>query len=271
MHSPPLGPDEPGLQVQEAKAELPVDEFEFSGHARQVDDAVGLTAVEYFPAPQCLQIVDPVDTLYFPAKHAVQAPPSGPVEPALQVQLVEAELPTGEMESCGQALHVELAEAPTGVEYFPASQSVHASDPVEVLYFPATHAVHVFPSGPVVEYFPASQSVHASDPVEVLYFPATHAVHVPPSGPVDPALQVQAVLPAGELEFDGQALHVELAEAPSGVEYFPASQSMHASDPVEALYLPATHAVHVPPSGPVDPALQVQLVEAELPTGEMES
>ena len=37
---------------------------------------------------------------------------------------------------------------------------------------------------------------------------------------VHPALQVQfvkAALPAGELEFDGQALHVELAEAPTAV------------------------------------------------------
>ena len=67
----------------------------------------------------------------------------------------------------------------------------------------------------------ALPSVQATDPVDVLYFPATHAVHGPPSSPVDPVLQVQfvkAALPASELKFDGQALHVMLDEAPNSVE-----------------------------------------------------
>jgi len=38
---------------------------------------------------------------------------------------------------------------------------------------------------------------------------------------------VKAVLPAGELEFDGQAMHVELAEAPAAAEYVPVPQSVH--------------------------------------------
>jgi hypothetical protein len=85
----------------------------------------------------------------------------------------------------------------------------------------------------VVEYVPAPQSVHRADPVSALYFPATHVVHEPPSGPVHPALQVQfvnAVLPAGESEFDGQALHVELA----AVEYVPAPQSVLRTSPQDA-------------------------------------
>jgi hypothetical protein len=169
-------------------------------------------------AGQAVQAADPVDALYFPATHAEQVPPAGPENPALQVQLVKAELPTGELEFDGQA-------------------------------------------------------EHATDPVNALYFPATHAVQVPPRGPVHPALQVQLVkdaLPAGELEFDGQALHVELAEAPTAAEYVPAPQSEHVPIPVNSLYFPATHAEQVPPAGPVDPALQVQLVKAELPTGELE-
>ncbi len=65
-------------------------------------------------------------------------------------QLVTFALPGGELwESDGQATHVELAEAPTEVEYLPATQSVQAAVPVDSLYFPATHAVHVPPSGPV--------------------------------------------------------------------------------------------------------------------------
>ena len=65
---------------------------------------------------------------------------------------------------------------------------------------------------------------------------ATDSVHgPPPAGPENPALQVQfvkAALPAGEVEFDGQALHVELAEAPTSVEYVPAPQSVHRAAPV---------------------------------------
>ena len=72
------------------------------------------------------------------------------------------------------------------------------------------------------------QSEQVTDPVNALYSPATHAEQVPPpSGPVDPALQVQVLksaLPAGELEFDEQTLHVELAEAPTAVEYVPTPQ-----------------------------------------------
>ena len=41
---------------------------------------------------------------------------SGSVHPALQVQFVKAELPTGELEFDGQALHVMLDEAPNSVE-----------------------------------------------------------------------------------------------------------------------------------------------------------
>ncbi len=81
---------------------------------------------------------------------------------------------------------------------------------------------------------------------------------------------VKAALPAGEVEFDGQAMHVELAEDPPAVEYVPASQSEHAADPVDVLYFPATHAAHGPPFGPVDPVLQVQFVKAALPAVELE-
>ena len=74
--------------------------------------------------------------------------PSGPVYPALQVQFVKAELPSDELEFVGQSLHVELAEAPTAVEYVPAGQSLQLAEPVDALYVPASHAVHVPPSGP---------------------------------------------------------------------------------------------------------------------------
>jgi len=61
---------------------------------------------------------------------------------------------------------------------------------------------------------------------------------------------VEAVLASGELE--------------------PAAHAVQASLPAAALYLPASHATHASPSGPVKPALHVQAVEAVLPSGELE-
>jgi hypothetical protein len=40
-------------------------------------------------------------------------------------------------------------------------------------------------------------------------------------------------LRAGELELDGQALHVELDETPTAVEYVPTPQSVQTADPVQ--------------------------------------
>ena len=61
------------------------------------------TVAEYAPAPQSVHTADPFVTLYFPATHAVHAPPSGPEYPALQVQLAKTELPAGDMEFVGQS------------------------------------------------------------------------------------------------------------------------------------------------------------------------
>ncbi len=230
----------------------------------------------------------PVDSLYFPATHAVHEPPFAPVDPALQVQLVKAALPAGELEFDRQALHVEFAEAPTAVEYVPAAQSQQVAAPVDSLYFPDAHAVHEPPFAPVdpalqVQSVEAAlpsgefefdkQARQVAAPADGLYFPVTQAAHGPPFGPVDPALQVQlveAALPAGELEFDGQMLHVEFVEVPTAVEYVPAPQSVHAADPVNTLYFPVAQNEHGPAFAPVDPALQVQLVKAALPAGELE-
>ena len=114
-----------------------------------------------------------------------------------------------------------------------ASGSVRqAADPIDVLYFPATHAVHGSPFDPVdpalqMQFVKAAlpageveldgHAVHRPDPVTVLYFPSMHAVHGPPSGPENPALHVQfakeffkVALSAGELEFVGQVVHVDV-------------------------------------------------------------
>ena len=82
-------------------------------------------------AGQAVQAAVPVDALYFPASHAVHVPPSGPENPALQVQCVKEALPAGELEFDGQA--------------------VQAADPVNSLYFPAAHAVHVLDVDPMLQ------------------------------------------------------------------------------------------------------------------------
>ncbi len=84
-----------------------------------------------------------------------------------------------------------------------------------------------------------------------------------------------AVLASAELEDAGQLKHVlsteapEVveylpapqpvqvlsAEAPGVVEYLPAPQSMHEAAALTGLNFPVSHATHVPPFGPVWPAL----------------
>ena len=67
---------------------------------------------------------------------------------------------------------------------------------------------------------------------------------------------------------EGHAEQVDDDVAPSSCENVPAGQMLHDPAPDTALYVPATHAVHVPPFGPVKPALHAQSEEESLPAGE---
>jgi hypothetical protein len=205
--TPPFGPVNPALHVQALITVLELGELELEGQAKHTDDVVAPTVPEYVPAPQSVHATLPIPVLYLPATHPEQTPPSGPVNPALQVQAPLVELELGEVELEGQARHTDDVVAPTVPEYVPTPQSVHATLPPIVLYFPATHAAQVPPFGPVN---PALQeqalmdvlelgeleleghNVHAALPLVDLYLPATHPEQTPPSGPVNPALQVQA-------------------------------------------------------------------------------
>ncbi len=80
----------------------------------------------------------------------------------------------------------------------------------------------------LVEYLPAMQ------PVQVLSIEAPGVVEY---------------LPAP------QSMHKLAEVAPVVGEYLPAPQSMHEAAPVTALNFPASHVTHVPPFGPVWPAL----------------
>eukprot|EP00961_Rhodomonas_salina_P292580 3933053-Rhodomonas_salina.2 len=70
------------------------------------------------------------------------------------------------------------------------------------------------------------------------------------------------VAPGSETSLVGQASHAVAADSAAN---FPSSHSIHSDDPLTALYLPATHAVQVPPSSPLDPAWQKQLETSRLP------
>jgi hypothetical protein len=177
-----------------------------------------------------------------------------------------AVLSSVEVETSGQ---LRQTEAPSVIEYLPAPQSVHASEPVTCLCFPAEQAVHALPVYPVLhrhavrsdmevetpghakhtdsnlaasvtENFPSPQSVHAPEPVTCLYFPAEQAVH---ALPVYPALHWHAVRFDVEVETPGHAKHTDSNIAASVTENFPSPQSVHAPAPETGLYFPAAHAV----------------------------
>jgi hypothetical protein len=214
----------PTLQAHAVTAELVLGEFVFTGHTKQADATVAPTITEYFPVEQPVHDPLPLKSLYVPAPHASHGPPFGPVYPALQTQAVTTVLRLGELEFAGHVKQLVTAEAPVEAEYLPAAQLVH-------------------PALPLVS----------------LYVPAPHGTHGPPSGPECPALHVHAkdeVLIAGELEFRGHTPQLDADEAPTVLECVPDPQLEQSALPLAILYVPATHAEHVPPFGPVYPALQ---------------
>ena len=127
-HGQPLEPLDPLLHVQSLGALLPDVDDDQEGQLEHVLDVVSPEVVEYVPLTQRAQDAEPGEILYMPATHSEHGPPSGPEEPALQVQAVAMRLPTGEVEYDGQVSHV--------------------ASPVLVLKVPAPHDVHVPPSGP---------------------------------------------------------------------------------------------------------------------------
>ena len=86
--------------MQLVNVELPAGELEFVG--------------------QAVHSAAPFDSLYPPATHAAQLPPSGPEKPTLQVQ---NELPSDELEFDGQTVHDASADLPVSTPYLPAPQS----------------------------------------------------------------------------------------------------------------------------------------------------
>ena len=108
----------PARQLLHALALLAPDTLEYLP-AKQLVHTLALLApdtLEYSPARQSVQARVPVLVLYLPATHAVQTPPFGPVNPALQEQPALLELDTAEFEFAGQAKHTDDVVALTVVE-----------------------------------------------------------------------------------------------------------------------------------------------------------
>jgi hypothetical protein len=168
----------------------------------------------------------PITALYLPVTHITHGPPFGPLAPALQVHVVIAELPTGELEASGQLRHVSEVFAPSVQEYVPSEQSVHTAVPFATLYLPTAHRTHGPPFGPVD---PASQMQFAMD--------------TDPSNEDDRAGHVvQALDPAAAYVPARHEAHTLEFVAPDTLENVPAGQLLHC--PL-AQNLPRSHRLHL--------------------------
>jgi hypothetical protein len=248
IHVPPFGPVNPRLQIQATKAILPPGDTEPDGQFVHVPTPVAPTIVEYELMPQSIHVLGEEATKvveYLPAVHSTQ----------------------------------ELATvAPVVVRYFPAPQGVQAWFPCIFLYFPSSHAIHVPPFGPVNPrlQIQATNSILPPGDTE----PDGQFVHVPT--PVAPTIVEYELMPQSIHVLGEEATKVveylpavhstqELATvAPVVVRYFPAPQGVQAWFPCIFLYFPSSHAIHVPPFGPVNPRLQIQATKAILPPGDTE-
>ena len=246
--------------------------------------------------------------MYFPATHSAHAPPSGPVAPALHVQLSIAPAPSGDHEWAGHAAHVASELAASACEYVLAAHGVQVDVPRTDLNVPATHALQAWPARayplshrqdvmvllPALEfefhgqrvqsvfesdpsaarYVFTGQTVQLWSPTAFLYVPGRQSSQTHTSYSQWPALQRQAsiaTLAGADDELLGHRTQSPgRVRATSSWNVF-RPQSTHASLPTTALYLPRSHAMHSPPLGPVQPALHEQSAAAVLAAGALES
>ena len=113
----------PCLHRQLDKSQLAPEEIELSRHPKQVLTVVAPVLVEYVMAPQSLHAAEPGPSLYFPVSHKTQFPPSAPVAPALQVQILRRAYCAGELEYAGHSWQDELPSS----THEPAKHGRHVS------------------------------------------------------------------------------------------------------------------------------------------------
>ena len=186
--------------------------------------------------------------------HAWQVSPFAPLNPALQKHADCDVLASSELAFTG---HISQDDDPLLSLYVVARHATHM--PPLALDHPTLHvqASAAMLCHMIGECEFAVHGVHMPELRVVLYDLAPHPVQVPPSRPDVQSIRLS--LAAGESEFDGHAWHGSVL-APISVENLPVSHSVHTASPGFGLYLPATHCVQEPPSGPVQPTLHVQFV-----------
>ena len=104
------------LHLQSVDCVLPFPDVELPVHARHVLATVAAGVPEYVAFPHCVHAAVPDVVLYSPCLQAVHVPPFEPENPGLHAHAVFMMLVIGDELSSGQAVHVELAVAPSAAE-----------------------------------------------------------------------------------------------------------------------------------------------------------
>ena len=168
-HVPPAGPKCPAEHSQSVMTVLSAGAIDLAG---QSVHTVAPAALNWFSAqlPHCPL---PTSPLAFPASHAAQASPSGPVYPALHWQSVSAVLASDAVdESLGQLVHTVAAAVSM---YVPAKQFSHVVAPASALYVPASQTIGQGPPS-VVQ--------HSSVPLPCRFLPSVSILSRSPLAPV---------------------------------------------------------------------------------------
>jgi hypothetical protein len=199
-------PQKPGAQPQPLEAVLLSADAVL---APQVVHAMELAPLANEPEGHAAHAALPVASLYVPAPHPVQGPPSPPVYPKEHMHAVIPTLPaTDTFEPDG---HVEQSAVPTIAAYLPVVHAEHAAEPMPLVYVPAVHAVQLPPLAaspvnpaehpqltlPSADTALLGQLVHTAEPRTLLYVPAVHAAQLPPlaaASPVKPAAHAQLLI-----------------------------------------------------------------------------
>jgi hypothetical protein len=148
-------------------------------------------------------------------------------KPGLQAQLVWSCFAVAES---GQAEHCAAAAR----ENVLLPHALHVASPFVSLYVPGAHPTH-FPSVPVYP-IPHTKKQNVLFSPEIM--PSMHGRHCPSAVVVKLALQKHELLP--------------------GTDVVVLLHASHAASPVAFLYVPAAHALHGPPPGPLVPGGHMQ-------------
>jgi hypothetical protein len=199
----PASPQKPGAQPQPLESVLPSADAVF---APQLVQALELAPLANEPEGHAAHVALPVASLYLPAPHPVQDPPSPPVYPK---EHMHTTLPVTDTFEPGG--HVEQSAVPAVAAYLPLGHEEHAAEPTPLVNIPAAHAVQPPPLAaspvnpaehpqlilPSAETALLGQRVHSAEPMALLYVPTMHAAQRPPlvaASPVKPAAHMQLLI-----------------------------------------------------------------------------